>query len=158
MLPFVFALADKKLCSWVMSCIIRYKCTVQISAPYTASFQKSAGPRVNGSFPMRLRIKHSASLLTSQKVPPATSSGETKGSNGNSLNPRLRTSEIVLVVVLVLEISLADRYNRVAEPKSCTSNRPLIQLGKTKYRGRGRRRGFDARFSLDSNTIKTASK
>ena len=128
MLPFVFALADKKLCSWVMSCIIRCKCTVQISAPYTANFQKSVEPRVNGSFPMRLRIKRSASLLISQKVPPATSSGETKGSNGNSFNPRLRTSEIVLV--LVLEISLADLYNRVAEPKSCTLNRPFIHLGK----------------------------
>src|ERR1700747_1151014 len=91
---FVFAPTDKKLCSWVTSCIIRCRYTVRISAPSTANFQKPVGTRGIGSFPMLLRIKHSALLLTSQKLPPAMSTGETMGFNGSLFNPRFRKSKI----------------------------------------------------------------
>src|ERR1700752_900933 len=86
MLPFVSALRGRKLCSGVMSCIIRCRYIARISVPFTANFQELAGLRENGSSLMLLRITHSVSLLISQKIPPAMSAGERTGFNGNSLN------------------------------------------------------------------------
>src|SRR5215475_458635 len=93
MLLFAFAPRDKKLCSWVMSCITRCRYTFRISALSTVNFQKPVGTHGIGSFLMLRRIKHFASLLISQKLPPAMSAGEKMGFNGNSFNPRFRNSK-----------------------------------------------------------------